>query len=60
MLLESRQAPGAESQGLDDCVATDTHRIPETTPCEMCGRPLTARKSVARGMGPVCCQVVAA
>lgn len=60
MSLRNSQAPGGESQGLDDCAATDTHSVDDTVPCERCGRPLTARQSVQRRLGPVCCQAVAA
>lgn len=30
-----------------------------TAPCRRCGQPLTAPRSVARGIGPVCMHLVA-
>lgn len=34
----------------------DTDRVR----CDRCGRPLTARRSVARGIGPACLRLLAA
>lgn len=47
-----RTAPGGESGGPDVRLAGDPLSL--ATFCARCGAVLTARSSVARGIGPVC------
>lgn len=52
---EKEQRPGAESEALSMSIAGDDAHSTACSRCEQCNRPLTARRSVERGRGPVCC-----
>ena len=50
--------PRAKERPLN--VTTDnTHHDTECVRCERCSAPLSAAKSVERGLGPICCKAVA-
>lgn len=49
--------PGEERP--HNVTTSDIHESSDGVRCERCSAPLTARRSVERGLGPVCCKAVA-
>lgn len=52
---ESRPLAGAAL----NVITNDKHNPTACVRCERCSAPLTAAKSVERGLGPVCCKAAA-